>query len=184
MPFLGDVMGGSGLGGVQTFSQQTNQTQNVADATRNVFSDPQKALQGQSLGFISNLLGGSSVPQNFGLPQVVYDAAMANFNKYHAPQLAAIHGSGSPTINSAMQELQLQLAAQGAKVAVGNAIDAFQAAAQWAFTPIGTDKTTTSTLNEDVSGRQTGVDIGGILQGVVNLFPGGGFPTPTPNIFV
>lgn len=106
-------------------------------AQQNTYTPQQQALQGQALGFIGSTLSGGSVPQNFGLPQVTYDAAMTNFDKYQAPGLAAQYGAGSPTINAARESLQLQLAGMAGQNAMSNAINAYNSAAQYAFTPIG-----------------------------------------------
>ena len=151
---------------------------NTAGSSMNQYTAGQQALQGQAGNFMSNILAGGSVPQNFGMPQVVYDAAMANFNQYQAPKLASQFGAGSPAINASMQDLQLQLAGQASTAAMGNALDAFQQASSYAFNPVGQDTTGTSTTN--TTGTSTGtkdavnVYTGGLL-GDVGYILGGGF---------
>jgi hypothetical protein len=145
----------------------------------NVYTPGQQALQQQGANFISSILGGGAVPQQFGLPQVVYDAAFANFNKYQAPMLAAQLGSGSPAINAAMQELQLQLAAQGAKNALPGALDAFKAASNFAFNPIGQTGTSNQLQNtqQQQTSNQVTADIGGLLGALPGFLTSLGGPT-------
>lgn len=138
------------------------------------FTPIQQALQGQA-GQMAGGLATGDISQNFGLPQSVYDAAMFNFNKYQAPQLAAQYGAGSPTINSAMQELQLQLAGQSGQQAMGNYINAYDAAARYAFSPTGNMtsnnqiQTQNTQANNTGSGLSTSTDPFQALASVLNV---------------
>lgn len=154
----------------------TTNANNELTSNNSVFTPGQQAVQGQAGNFISNILSGGQVPQSFGMPQSVYDAAFANFNKYQAPMLAAQNGAGSPAINSSMQELQLQLAGMAGKQSMGNALDAFSQAANFAFKPIGSTGTraATGTENQTGSGITTTTDVGGLLGGIA-FSTGGGF---------
>lgn len=172
----------------QTATTANNALGTSQDNSMNQFTPGQLAVQGQAGNYIANILAGGSVPSNMGLPQAVYDAAFANFNKYQAPMLAAQHGAGSPAINASMQELQLQLAGMAGQQAMNNSLDAFSQAANFAFKPIGNiaNKTNLATGNQtEVVHKdevQTGVDWGGLLGGIFGLLPGGGFSLP-PNPF-
>jgi hypothetical protein len=164
-----------GATGALPVINQTNRTDQGAQAGQqagqqlNVYSPEQQALQGQVLQQGNNLLTGNISP-TFGVPQSVYDAAMFNFNKYQAPQLAAQYGTGSPAINSAMQELQLQLASQSGQKAVSNSISAYQAAADYAFRPQGqTQQQTNNQTNQSTSGQTNwGLDTGALLNTALN----------------
>lgn len=121
-------------------NQQQNQSTNQQNQAMNQYTAGQQALQGQVTGMGQNLLNGN-ISSSFGLPQSVYDAEIANFNRFQAPMLAAQHGAGSPAIQAAMESLQLQLAGMGAKNAFQNALGAYDAAGKYAFTPIGNNQT-------------------------------------------
>lgn len=160
-------------------NRMTNGTQNTdgnsSGQAMNQYTGQQQGLQGQALGFIQDILAGKSAPSNMGLPQNVWDTAMFNFNKYQAPQWAAQHGAGSPLINSAMQELMLNLSSQSGQMAMDNSIRAFDQAANWAFKPIGTIQNdsqsqtanTFSQMNETVD--KTQLDPGSLFSGIANL---------------
>lgn len=188
--FLSQLLSGAGQQpALQTeFSQQsTNENVQQTGAEQKTFTPAQQGLQGQSLGFISSLLGGS-LPQAFSsfvFPQEIRDAAFQDFNRYRAPQLAAIHGAGTPVINAALQDLQLRLAAQAAERAQGvvpQAVNAFEAAARFAFTPTGATAQDTRTSQQDVT--KTGVrssleeltEFGFELGKALGIFP----PAPPP----
>lgn len=159
---------------VEEFSENSGAQQSGQQLDMSQFTDAQRALQGQSLGFISRLLSGGSVPQTFGLPQSVYDAAFYNFNRYQAPILANQFGAGSPMIAGSMNELQLQLAGLAGRTAMSNAINAFDAAAKFAFTPVGNQRT----FNENQTGFRNytrtlsglTADIGGLLGTLPSFF--------------
>lgn len=160
--------------------QQTAQSQQQA----NVYTGAQQALQNQALAQGSQIMQGNINP-SFGLPQSVWDAAMFNFNKYNAPLLAAQHGAGSPAINSAMQELNLNLAAQSGQNAVSNSLNALDTAAKYAFTPVGSNAMNTGTQQQQGSSNQTswGIDTGATMQALYDLLGlgGGGSSSTFPN---
>lgn len=172
----------------QTVATANQSTGTSADLNMNQYTPQQQLMQGQAGSFISNILAGGQVPQSFGLPQSVYDAAFHNFNKYQAPQLAAQHGAGSPAMNASAQELNLQLAGMAGQRSTGNALDAFSQAANFAFKPIGAkaEKVSTAggTQNEvlDKTTNEIGIDYGGLLGAIFGMLPGGGFSLP-PNPF-
>lgn len=151
--------------------QQTQQNQQQA----NVYTGAQQALQGQALDQGSQIMQGNINP-NMGLPQSVWDAAMFNFNKYNAPLLAAQHGAGSPAINSAMQELNLNLAAQSGQNAVSNSINAMDAAAKYAFTPVGSNAMNTGAQQQTGNSTQNswGMDTGATVQALYDILGLGG----------
>lgn len=173
-PYLTTITNSTGN---ETENSTVNQLANTKDLQMNQFTGQQQGLQNQSLGFIGSILSGQSPPPNFGMPQVVYDAAMANFNKYQAPMLAAQHGAGSPVINSAMQELQLQLAGQGAQRSMGNALDAYRMAANYAFAPAGSLKTIDDVFNKTETGEvqrtDNFVNTGEILGRLIEILQNG-----------
>lgn len=140
----------------QTQLGQQGQTQ--SQSQMNVYNPQQQALQGNVLDQANNLLTGN-VSNSFGLPQSVWDAAYYNFNKYQAPQLAAQHGAGSPAISSSMNELNLQLAGLSGQNAMSNALGAFDAAAKYAFNPLGSNAANvsnqTTQQNNSTTSNQT-----------------------------
>lgn len=164
-----------------------DQTQRVsdlqqADATQatnlNQYTAGQQALQGNLAPAANNILTGN-VSQSFGLPQVVYDAAFANWNQYEAPKLAAAYGAGSPAIGASAQNLNLQLSAMGAQNAQQNALGAFQAASNYAFTPIGNSQNQMSgrQQQENTTQQSMGLDSGATLSAILSLL--GFSPTTT-----
>lgn len=148
-----------------TQGQQANNTQNLQS---NQYTAQQQAMQSQGLSGLAGIMAGGSVPSNFGLPQSVYDAAFANFNQYQAPLLAAQNGAGSPAINSAMQNLQLQLAGLAGSNAMSNFNSIYSAGLNYAFQPIGqaSAQNTTGTFNQVDNQTQTGFDYGNFLGGI------------------
>lgn len=148
-------------------AQKGTQAQTGTAGNRPYFTPIQEQLQGQSGALMSKILSGNV--QEFGLPQAAHDAAWFNFNKQQLPQLSAIHGSGSPVINSAQQELQLQLAGLSGRMAMPQALDAFRAAGAFAFNPTGNNTTDTRNQNTTTDTNTTGyrmdnvVNSGGLL---------------------
>ena len=165
---------------------QTQRTSDLqqADATQgstlNQYTGGQQALQGNLAPAANNILTGN-IAQSFGLPQVVSDAAFANWNQFQAPKLAAAFGAGSPAINASAQDLNLQLAAMGAQNAQQNALGAFQAASNYAFTPIGNiqNQMTGRQQQENTTQQSMGLDSGATLSAILSLL--GFSPTATNN---
>lgn len=165
-----------------------NQTQNQATVQQdagfqqNRYTAAQQAAQGQALNSLSSVLAGGSIPSSFGLPQSVYDAAFANFNKFQAPLLAAQHGSGTPAINSAMQELQLQLAGMAGQNAASNFQGFANTLGHYAFTPVGQDTGATRAANTNTvtntSRNEVGFDAGGALAALTQILGGGQSTNP------
>jgi len=141
-----------------------------------VFTQGQLGLQGQAGDLMNQILTGNTT--QFGLPQATYDAAFANFNQYQAPQLAAQHGSGSPAIGAAMQNLQLQLAGMAGQNQTQNALNTFNSAAQYAFQPVGQNNNAIGSqfqnqVNNGTQNTNTNTlttDIGGLLGGTLGNF--------------
>lgn len=166
----------------RTDLQQNTNTGTSATQQMNQFTAGQQALQNYLPGFIGNILAGSGVSQNFGLPQSVWDAAHANFDTFQAPKLA-LQGSGSPAIGSAAQQMDLQLAGMSGQQAWGNALNAFSQGAQLAFKPIGQNQQQNSSAfgsqmgntNQTTNQTSTNIDYGGLLGALAGLLPGGGY---------
>lgn len=155
------------------FNKNVNRTENVGGTERDFYTPNQMALQGNALDFIGKILGGGGMQAGFQAPSdATRAAAWHDFRKYQMPQLAAMHGAGSPTIQAAGEELNLKLAALGEQSyqsSFRNMIDAFGAAAHWAFQPGGRDESKTGKILEGTSGfeQQTGANIGNILEAIV-----------------
>lgn len=157
---------------ITTTGQQQEQSTNMAQSTAmDQYTPQQQALQSQGLSGLAGVMAGGSVPANFGLPQSVYDAAFANFNQYQVPQLAAQHGAGSPVINSAAQNLQVQLAGLSGQQAMSNFKGIYDTGLQYAFRPAGTNSNTTlaNTFDRTFNQAETGIDYGNYLGGVAQM---------------
>lgn len=154
----------------QTGSQ--NQTGNTTQSQTPYFTQNQLNMQGQAQNLMQQILTGNL--QQFGPTQATYDAANAMFQQRQAPKLAAIHGSGSPAINSAMQDLNLQLAGMFSQQAPQQATNLFNAIAQYGFQPTGYNNTgnqtqnTTQNTNTAQQQNQTNTDVGGVLGSVLS----------------
>jgi hypothetical protein len=156
-----DNSGSQVLNGGQTQTGQTTQAQTP------FYTDTQLGMRGQANNLMQQLLTGQT--DQFGLPQASWDAANANFDKRTAPGLAAIHGSGSPTIAAAQQDLNVQLAGLSGQMQTQNGLNAYHAAAQYAFQPTGfnnsANQNTNMNQNQNTStnSTQTNTDVGSIL---------------------
>lgn len=154
----------------QTGGQQqtgaTNQSQTP------YFTQNQLNMQGQAQNLMQQILTGNL--QQFGPTQATYDAANAMFQQRQAPSLAAMHGSGSPAINSALQDLNVQLAGQVFSQAPQQATNLFNAIAQYGFQPTGYNNTgnqtqnTTQNTSTQQNQMQTNTDVGGVIGSVLN----------------
>lgn len=156
-----------------TNQQGTNAQQGTTTQSRTPYFTPQQLqMQGQAQNLMQQILTGNL--QQFGPTQATYDAANANFNQHALPKLAAIHGSGSPTLNAAAQDLNLQLAGQFSQQAPAQALSAYNAAAQYAFNPTGYNNTgnqnnvTNQNMNTTQNQLQKNQDTGGILGSILN----------------
>lgn len=176
-----DIQSSGALPVVENTQRQT--VQNVGEQQtsqqRNQYTAGQQLLQDQSTAFISNLLSGGSAPASMGLPQSAYDAAFYNLNKYQIPQLSAQFGAGSPAINSAMQELNLNLAALAGQNSMSNSLSAYNLAAEYSLRPVGSNEQSAGVrqTTEDMQQSTQGIDYGGALEAVLQLLlPAQTFP--------
>ncbi|HEY9678857.1 MAG TPA: hypothetical protein V6C76_12685 [Drouetiella sp.] len=175
---LSQILTNSNTAGAEnTNTSQFNSGNSLAQTNQQpIFTSQQLGLQGQAGNLMNQLLTGNT--SQFGLPQAVWDAANMNFNNQEAPQLAAQYGSGSPAIGAAQQQLTLQLAGLAGQNQTSNALNTFNAAANYAFNPIGMNQSSlsqgnTSQLNQGTTNtlsNQTNTDIGGLLGGIGGSF--------------
>lgn len=174
---LSDILGGNSVLATQMYDHTKALTEGQQQADANVYTSGQTALQNQALQGLSGLLRGESQPVANALNKSAFDYAIQQWQKQGAPSLAAVHGAGSPTIDSAFQEMLLGVAAQQGNMASKNTLDAFNLAANWAFQPVGKNSTQTHFANESMRAKQTGVDWGGIAAGIFEMLKP---PTPFP----
>lgn len=149
-----------------------NQTGNTTQSQTPYFTQNQLNMQGQAQNLMQQILTGNL--QQFGPTQATYDAANAMFQQRQAPKLAAIHGSGSPALNSALQDLNVQLAGMFSQQAPQQATNLFNAIAQYGFQPTGYNNTgnqtqnTTQNTNTQQNQTQNNTDVGGILGSILS----------------
>ena len=148
------------------------QTGSMTQSQTPYYTPTQLGMQGQAQNLMQQILQGNL--QQFGPTQATYDAANAMFQQRQAPKLAAMHGSGSPVLNSALQDLNLQLAGQFSQTAMPQALSAYNAAAQYAFNPTGfqnvgnQNQTTNQQMQTNQDQLQKNTDVGGILGTILN----------------
>lgn len=158
----------------QTSGQQ--QTGTTTQTETPFFTPQQLQMQGQAQNLMQQILQGNL--QQFGPTQATYDAANAMFQQRQAPKLAAMHGSGSPVLNAALQDLNLQLAGQFSQTAMPQALGAYNAAAQYAFNPTGYNRSgvQNTNMNQQMQTNQDqlqrNIDTGGILGTILNSLGG------------
>jgi len=161
-------------------TSSNTQQQQVADQNTgtnlNVYSGAQQAAQGNVLSGLQGLLSGtSSVPQSLGMSAQAMQQAMADFNQFNAPQYAAVNGAGSPAIQSARDQYMARLQATSSQNAVQNALSAYSAQGQYAFTPQGnmTNGANLRNLNAQTNQTDVGLDTGNSLASIMQLLTGG-----------
>lgn len=160
-------------------TSSTSQQQQVADqntgANLNVYSGAQQSAQNQVLSGLQGLLSGqSSVPQSLGMSQQAMQQAMADFDQFNAPQYAAVNGAGSPAIQSARDQYMARLQATSSQNAVQNALSAYSAQGQYAFSPQGntTQGANLRNLNGQTNTTDVGLDTGNTLSQLAGLLAG------------
>ena len=154
-----------------------NESANTARTGQNlnVYSDAQRAAQNQALSSLGQVLAGGSIPSNFGLPQSAWDAATHNWQKNTAPLLTAQHGSGTPALNSSMEELLLQLAGMSGQQAMSNYQGLANSLGQFAFQPQGNQeqvneaRTGQTALNRNVQTKETGSNPGASIDALISI---------------
>ena len=154
-----------------------NESANTARTGQNlnVYSDAQRAAQNQALSSLGQVLSGGSIPSNFGLPQASWDAAIHNWQKNTAPMLTAQHGSGTPALNSSMEELLLQLAGMSGQNAMSNYQGIANSLGQFAFQPQGNQemvneaRTGQTMLNRNVQTKETGSNPGASIDALISI---------------
>lgn len=161
-------------------TSSNTQQQQVADQNTgtnlNVYTGAQQAAQGNVLSGLQGLLSGtSSVPQSLGMSAQAMQQAMADFNQFNAPQYAAVNGAGSPAIQSARDQYMARLQATSSQNAVQNALSAYSAQGQYAFTPQGNTTNGANLRNLTAQTNQTdvGLDTGNSLASIMQLLTGG-----------
>lgn len=172
MADLNSVLTTVATNGTTATNGAQNQTGTTTQSQTPYFTQQQLGMQGQANNLLQQILSGNL--QQFGPTQATYDAANAMFNQRQLPKLAAIHGSGSPALNAAAQDLNLQLAGQFSQTAMPQALNAYNAVAQYAFNPTGYSNTanqnqaTTQNQNTTVDQLQKNTDVGGVLGTILN----------------
>lgn len=173
-------MSGLGAGGdIYTQQKLTQDTSNAINTNRtdaNQYTNQQQQLQGQTLTGLSDILSGkanlNTIGNQFNKP--AFDYAMQQWNQTGAHQLAAQYGAASPTIDAARQQMLLGIAAQQGQQSSQTALNAFNLASQYAFTPIGMDQQNKQQVNQNVKSDQTSTNwgaIGGTVLDVVSGLP-------------
>jgi hypothetical protein len=168
--------------------QEQSQGTGTQDTTRtigqqNLYTPGQQALQAAMPGYLQNFMTGNYNAERVGLPRNVWDTAIYEHQKNVEPQLAAIHGSGSPVQQSSMDELLMKLAAMGSQQASANYLGGLGAMQNYAFNAVGqnqqeaANQATAQQATSNLQQHQTSTDIGG-LAGVVNNFLAGTFRFP------
>lgn len=165
--------------GTLPFQTTSNTTENInqADTSNggqaNRYTAAQQAGQNQAINALSGVLSGTQqVPSSFGMPQAVYDAAFANFNKFQLPQLTAGLGSGAAgAINAAQQELQLQLAGMAGQNAMSNFNSMAGNLGNLSFNAVGqdTNQAGNRAVNRTLGTTETGFDSGAALGAVLDM---------------
>lgn len=160
-------------------TSSTTQQQQIADQNAgtnlNVYSGAQQSAQNQVLSGLQGLLSGqSSVPQNLGMSQQAMAQAMADFNQFNAPQYAAVNGAGSPAIQSARDQYMARLQSTSSQNAIQNALSAYSAQGQYAFSPQGntTQGANLRNLNAQTNQTDVGLDTGNTLSQIAGLLAG------------
>lgn len=171
-----------------TTSNTTNATQQLGSTTMagntnqlgfnnsaNQYNSTQLGLQGLAGNYMRNLLV-TGQPGPFQPNEGMATYANYLFNKNVAPRIAASHGSNSPALWGAQQELNLGLAAQGQQQAFQQGLSAYQMASDYAYRPIGVNSSASSNTNQSQNTiqqqnsnqqqqtKQTTVDGGGLLD--------------------
>jgi hypothetical protein len=161
-------------------TSSNTQQQQVADQNTgtnlNVYTGAQQAAQGNVLSGLQGLLSGtSSVPQSLGMSAQAMQQAMSDFNQFNAPQYAAVNGAGSPAIQSARDQYMARLQATSSQNAVQNALSAYSAQGQYAFTPQGntTQGANLRNLNAQTNQTDIGLDTGNALGNIMHYLTGG-----------
>lgn len=146
----------------QNGSQSTNQSQTP------YFTPTQIGMQGQAQNLMQQILTGQV--QNMGPTQQMLDAGNALFNQRQLPKLAAIHGSGSPALNAAQQDFNLQLLSQVLPQQQQFAQNAYNSLAGYAFNPTGFQNqgNQNQQMQTDQKQMQKNTDTGGILGTILN----------------
>lgn len=160
-------------------TSSNTQQQQVADQNTgtnlNVYSNAQLGAQGNVLSGLQGLLSGqTSAPQSLGMSAQAMQQAMADFNQFNAPQYAAVNGAGSPAIQSARDQYMARLQATSSQNAVQNALSAYSAQGQYAFTPQGntTQGANLRNLNQQSNTTDVGLDTGNSLAQILGLLGG------------
>lgn len=160
-------------------TSSTTQQQQVADQNAstnlNVYSGAQQSAQNQVLSGLQGLLSGqSSVPQNLGMSQQAMAQAMADWNQFNAPQYAAVNGAGSPAIQSARDQYMARLQSTSSQNAIQNALSAYSAQGQYAFSPQGntTQGANLRNLNAQTNTTDVGLDTGNTLSQLAGWLAG------------
>lgn len=160
----------------QSMVQDTvaNNAQQSLQSQTPIFTQAQLDAQGSVNDLLNQIMSGNV--QQFGPPQEAFDALAANHEMYVAPQQAAVHGAGSPVMAASLDNAMVQLAGQYANIQMPNAINAFNSAAAYAFSPVGQDVTSSgqSTQAQTATRNDNALitDVGGVLGLGADLLAG------------
>lgn len=172
-----NVQSSASLPTINTVSQQQQgQQADINNGSNlNVYSGAQQAAQNNVLQGLQGLLSGTtSVPQSLGMSPQAMQQALSDFNQFNAPQYAAVNGAGSPAIQSARDQYMARLQATSSQNAVQNALSAYSAQGQYAFTPQGNTTASQGLTNTAQSLNRTdiGLDTGNTLAQISSLLAG------------
>lgn len=180
--------------GSQNTTQSSNQfgsqsmSGNASQQQTPYYTQGQLDMQGQAGNLMQQILQGNI--QNLGPTQAQLDAGNALFNQRILPKLSAVHGSGSPALNAANQDFNLQLLAQTFPQQQQFAQNAYNSLAQFAFNPTGwqqqsnqnstqNNSATSNSLSNTIqnmltqsNGTQTNTDVGGMLGSILSSLSG------------
>jgi hypothetical protein len=108
------------------------------------------------------------------MSQQAMQQAMADFDQFNAPQYAAVNGAGSPAIQSARDQYMARLQSTSSQNAVQNALSAYSAQGQYAFSPQGntTQGANLRNLNGQTNTTDVGLDTGNTLSQLAGWLAG------------
>lgn len=172
---MADITGG-GTNDVYTqqkLTQDTTTNNALNQVNNNTYTGQQQALQGQTLTGLSDILSGKANLNTIGnqFNQAAFDYALQQWNNTGAHQLAAQYGAASPMIDAARQQMLLGIAAQQGNMSSQNTLNAFNMAAQYAFTPTGFNNNQTQQNNQNLTADQTSTNWGAIAGTVLDILP-------------